>query len=278
VLCAALLALGVAGYALAGRTTLSLTTDGPFPETVTVPWGETVVITNEDSVPHSLASSHEELQTPSILPHQTFATVFTTKTRAYSYRQLGGKAGYGGKVVVDFTGAISLRTNRKTVDFGRTVRLSGGTTIHNTPVTIQVRRASNQPWAVLATVFSDGRGAFATTLRLDRGGKIRASVAAGQIRSLTGFVSVRPRLKASKSGRTIHARLVPARAAAKLTLECRVGKKGHWKRVVSRRVGASGIVTFVALPGGLPGRIAVEQADAAGGYAAVASRPLSAAC
>src|SRR5262249_47945638 len=146
--------------ALAGRTTLSLTSDGPFPETATVPWGETVVITNEDSVPHSLASSHQELQTSSILPHQTFTTSFTTKTRAYSYAQLAGQAGHAGKLVVDFSGAVSLRTSRKTVDFGRTVRLSGGTTIHNTPVTIQVRRAANQPWAVLATVFSDGRGAF----------------------------------------------------------------------------------------------------------------------
>jgi hypothetical protein len=275
-LCAAALALGTAGFALAGgRTTLSLTSDGPDPETATVPWGETVVITNDDTVPHSLASSHQELQTPSILPHQTYTTVFTTKTHAYSYRQLGGKAGYSGKVVVDFTGSVSLRASRGTVDLGRSVKLSGTTTIRNTPVTIQLRRAGNQPWAVLATVSSDGRGAFATTLHFQRGGKLRATVAAGQIRSLTASVVVRPRLTASRSGKTIRARLVPATAATKLTLECT--DHGHWRRVSSRRTSGSGVVTF-GTRGGRTGRIVVEHGDAVAGYAPVAGRALSAAC
>ncbi len=277
VLCAALLALGAAGYALAGRTTtLTLTYAGPDPDTTTVPWGETVVITNSDSVSHSLVSSHAELQTPSILPHGTYTTVFTTKTHAYSYRQVGGSAGYSGKVVVDFTGSVSLHVSRSTVALGRAVTLSGTTTIRSTPVTIQVRRAGNQPWAVLATVASNARGAFATTLRLQRGGKLRASVAAGQIRSLTATVDVRPRLTAKRRGKTIRARLAPARAAARLTLECAAGH-GHWKRAASKRVGRSGLVSFAA-HGARPGRIVVEHADAAAGYATVATSALSAAC
>jgi plastocyanin len=274
-LCAALVALGAAGFALAGRTTLSLTSGGPDPETATVPWGATVVITNEDSVPHSLASSHSELQTPSIQPHQTYTTTFTTKSRAYSYRQLGGKAGFSGKVVVDFSGSVSLRASRAVVDLGRTVRLSGTTTIHDTPVAIEVRRGANLPWTLLATPTSDGRGAFAATLRLDRGGKVRATVAAGQIRSLTAVVSVRPRLTAVRSGHTVRGRVVPARAAVRLTLEC--SSHGHWKRAASRRPGADGVVAFAAR-GGRSGRIAVEHADAVDGYAPVVSRAVSAAC
>lgn len=275
-LCAALVALGAAGFALAGRTTLSLTSGGPDPETATVRWGDTVVITNEDTVAHQLVSSHEELQTPSILPHQTYTTTFTTKTRAYSYRQVGGKAGFSGKVVVDFSGSVSLRASRSVVDLGRTVRLSGTTTIRNTPVAIQVRRATNEPWALLATPTSDGRGVFAATLRLDRGGKLRATVAAGEIRSLTAVVSVRPRLTAVRSGGTVRARVVPARAAVRLTLECRA-RGGHWKRVASRRPGATGAVVF-ATRGAHSGRVAVEHSDAAGGYAPAVSRALSAAC
>jgi plastocyanin len=274
-LCAALAALGAAGFALAGQTTLSLTSSGPDPETATVPWGATVVITNADSVPHRLVSSHEELQTPPIQPHQTYTTTFTTKGRAYSYRQIGGKAGYSGKVVVDFSGSVSLRASAAVVALGRTVRLSGRTTIRDTPVAIQVRRASNQPWELLASPTSDGRGAFAVTLRLARGGKLRATVAAGQIRSLTAVVNVRPRLTASRVGGTVRARVVPARSAVKLTLEC--SAHGHWKRVASKRPGATGVVTFAAR-GGHSGRVAVEHADAVDGYAPVASRALSAAC
>ena len=55
-LCSALpaLALGAGGFALAGTTTLSLTYAGPQPGTLTVPWGDTLEITNDDSVSHSL--------------------------------------------------------------------------------------------------------------------------------------------------------------------------------------------------------------------------------
>ena len=52
------LALGAAGFALAGTTTLSLTYAGPEPDTLTVPWGDTLRITNVDCVSHSIVSSH----------------------------------------------------------------------------------------------------------------------------------------------------------------------------------------------------------------------------
>ena len=74
---AAGLALGAAGFALAGTSTLSLTYAGPEPETVTVPWGDTLRITNVDSVSHAIVSSHSELQTGVVLPGRTFTAMIT---------------------------------------------------------------------------------------------------------------------------------------------------------------------------------------------------------
>ena len=105
---------------------------GPEPDTLTVPWGDTLRITNVDTVAHSLVSSHPELQTGVLLPGKTFTTTITAPAHNYSFRQIGGK-GFPGKIEVDFTGHVSLVASRSTVDFGRAVRLGGTTSVHSTP-------------------------------------------------------------------------------------------------------------------------------------------------
>src|SRR6201982_148727 len=104
---AAGVALGAAGFALAGTTTLSLTYAGPEPETATVPWGSTLRITNVDSVAHSLVSSQEEFQSGVIQPGHSFTAVITGPAHSYSFRQTGGR-GFPGKVDVAFSGSVSL--------------------------------------------------------------------------------------------------------------------------------------------------------------------------
>jgi hypothetical protein len=272
----AVLGLGAGGFALAGTTALSLTSVGPVPDTVTVPWGDTLAIQNADSVPHSLVSSHAELQSGSILPGQTFTTTLTSRAHSYGYRQTGGR-GFPGKIVVDFSGRVSLRASRSSVAYGRSVTLRGTTSLDGTPVSIEVRRAGDVRWRLLRTLFSSDSGAFSTVVRFQRGGKLRATVAAGEIRSASTFVNVRPKLTAARIGGSIRARLSPARAASRLTLECRAGP-GRWKRVVAKRPGSNGVVTFVIRGHRAPARVAATHNDAAGGYAPVASRALSAAC
>jgi hypothetical protein len=270
------LALGAAGFALAGTTTLTLTYAGPEPDTVTVPWGDTLRITNADTVSHSLVSSHPELQTGVLLPGKTFTTTITGPNRNYSFRQTGVR-GFPGKIEVDFSGRVSLSTRPSSVSFGRTVRLSGSTSVHSTPVVVQVHRRGDSHWTTLATVDSSSSGAYSATIRLTRGGKLRATVAAGQIRSALRIVSVRPKLTASRRGRGVVAKLRPAAAAARLTLECRVSP-GRWKRIVSKRPGRGGVVSFGVRAGRGLVRVAVKRNDAIDGYAPQASRGLSAAC
>jgi hypothetical protein len=275
-LCVAGLALGAAGFALAGTTTLSLTYVGPVPDTISVPWGDTLQIKNEDTVAHSLVSSHAELRTGVLLPGKTFTATIGGPAHNYSFRQTGGK-GFPGKIEVDFSGHVSLSPSGSAVDFGRTVRLKGTTNLHSTPVVVQVHRAGDSHWTTLSTVFSNGSGAYTATVRLLRGGKLRATVAAGQIRSAIKLVDVRPKLTASRRGVGVTAKLNPAGAASHLTLECRIGP-GRWKRLASKRPNGAGVVSFAVRPGRGLVRVAATHSDAKDGYAPQASRALSAAC
>ena len=128
-----------------------------------------------------------------LLPGKTFTATISGPAHNYSFRQTGGK-GFPGKIEVDFTGHVSLSPSSSAVNFGRTVRLKGTTNLHSTPVVLQVHRSGDSHWTTLATVFSSGSGAYAATVRLLRGGKLRATVAAGQIRSAVKLVDVRPKL------------------------------------------------------------------------------------
>jgi hypothetical protein len=268
-------ALGAAGFALAGTTTLSLTYAGPEPETLTVPWGDTLRITNEDTVAHSLISSHDELQSGVVLPGRTFTTMITGPSHNYSFRQTGGKS-FPGKVEVAFSGRVSLNPAAAAVGLGRAVLLRGTTSLRSTPVTIQVHRRADTRWTTLATVFSSSSGAYTVSVRLLRGGKFRATVAAGQIRSAVKFVDVLPKLTAARHGGGVIAKLTPAAAASRLTLECRIAP-GRWKRIASKRPKA-GIVSFAVRPGRGLARVAATHGDAGDGYAPQASRAVSATC
>jgi hypothetical protein len=270
------LALGAAGFALAGTTTLSLTSVGPEPETVSVPWGDTLQITNEDTIAHSLVSSHPELRTGVLLPGKTFTATISGPAHKYSFRQTGG-TGFPGKIEVDFTGRVSLSPSNSAVNFGRTVRLKGTTNLHSTPVVLQVHRFGDSHWTTVSTVFSSSSGTYTATVRLLRGGKLRAMVAAGQIRSPVKFVDVRPKLTASRRGIGVTAKLTPAGAASQLRLECRIGP-GRWKRIASKRPSGAGIVSFAVRSGRALVRVAATHSDANNGYAPQASRALSAAC
>lgn len=277
-LCAGGLALGLAGFALAGTTTLAMTSSGPEPETVTVHWGDQLEIENDDNVPHSLVSSHQELQSGVIQPGQTYTTTFTSSAHSYSFRQIGGR-GFPGKVVVSFAGHVTLRARPAAVGFGRSVTLRGVSSIPLTPVALEVHRAGDVRWHLLRTVVSRSDGTFSATVRFARGGRLRASIAADQIRSVATAVAVRPKLTIAASGGRVRARVSPAGAAERLTLECRVSA-GRWKRLDARgpRHGTVSFRVHAGRPNVL--RVAVLHNDAADGFAPQASRAvrLSAGC
>jgi hypothetical protein len=273
------LALAAGGFALAGTQSLALTSVGPTPDDLTVRWGDTLVVKNSDTVSHSLVSSHPELQTGALAPGATYTTLFSSRAHSYGYRQIGGR-GFPGKIVIDFAGSVSLKVSSPSVLLGRSVTLSGVSSFPGTPVAIQLRRRGATAWAPVTTLTSGASGAFKVIVRLERGGKLRATVAAGEVRSRVATLAIRPTLVVGKRGGTIRARLTPAHAARRLTLECRIGP-GRWKRLTSKRPNAAGLATFRV--GGrkrVVVRVAAVHHDVADGFASQASRGLrvSASC
>jgi len=271
------LALGAAGFALAGTTTLSMTYAGPGPSTLTVPWGDTLRITNVDSISHALISSHSELRTGLVAPGKTFSATITGPAHSYGYRQTGGR-GYPGKLVIDFTGdRVSMSASAPAVGFGHAVRLSGTASVHSMPVAIEFHRAGDAHWTTLTTVVSSSTGDYSASVRLDRGGKLRASMAGGQIRSSPKVVEVRPKLTASRHGGRVVAKLAPAAAALRVTLECRIAH-GRWRPIASKRPSSTGVASFATRSGHGAVRATVTNRNVRDGFAAQASRALSAAC
>jgi hypothetical protein len=271
--CAGALAAGAAGYALAGTQTVSLTSSGPQPATQTVPWSATLVVRNNDTVAHSLTSSHAELKAPPIAPGGTFTTAFTSGVRSYNYRQTGRK-GFAGKIVVDFSGQVSLQASTARVTFGRPLALKGIASIAHTPVAIEVRRAGEKAWQPFRIVSSGSGGGYSTTTFLQRGGHFRATIAAGRIKSEQKLVNVKPRISIRRQGRTVRATIVPARSASLVTLECLL-KSRHWKRLTSRGPNASGRATFRPRRGPLDlVRVVALPKNLAAGYVGVRSRPV----
>ena len=151
------LALGTAGFALADTQSVSLDSDGPDPATVTVAWGDTLEIQNDDSVIHGLTSRSPELNVSTIPPGQTYTTSFTGKTVTYGYRQTGAKR-YPGVVVVTFSGHVSLGARPAAVARGGAVKLKGVSSRHHTPVLLELRPGGSTLWTRLKVVASGSRG------------------------------------------------------------------------------------------------------------------------
>ncbi len=59
---AASIALGAAGFALAGGVAVTLGPSGPQPKVVTVSWGDTLSFANGDSVTHAITSPRDDLR------------------------------------------------------------------------------------------------------------------------------------------------------------------------------------------------------------------------
>lgn len=248
---ACLLALVAAGVAAAETTSITLAKDGPDPDAVTVAWGDTIQIKNTDSVAHGITSSHADLQVGAIAPGGTYTTAFTTKTRTYRYRQTGGKS-QSGTIAVDVSGSVTLKPKLAVVLYGKSLTVSGHSSIANTPVLLEKKLVGESNWETLATLKSSANGSFSTTVLLPRSAKLRARIAAGLIKSSISGIGVQPRLSIAASthrtkvGRrvTFRARLTPANASPNLSLLSCSARTGRWVPVADARPNSAGVASF----------------------------------
>jgi plastocyanin len=248
---ACLAALAAAGVAVAQTTSISIGKAGPDPDEVTVAWGETIQIKNTDSVAHGITSSHAELQAGAIAPGGTFTTALTSRTRTYRYRQTGGKS-MSGTIAVDVSGSVTLKPRLAVVLYGKSLTVSGHSSLASTPVLLQQKLVGDSRWRTLATLTSGTNGSFSTVVTLSRSGKLRATIAAGLIRSSISGIGIEPRLSIAASTRrtkvgrpvTVRSRLTPAKASPSLTLLSCSARTGRWQPVADARPDSAGVATF----------------------------------
>jgi plastocyanin len=281
---AASIALGAAGFALAGGVAVTLGPSGPQPRVVTVSWGDTLSFANGDSVAHAITSPREDLRSPAIPPGGTYSSVITARTGTYPYKQTGGKS-LPGFLIVRTGGTVSLTAQPRSVLYGRSVTLAGVSSIPSTPVLIEQHLRGARDWTQITTVTSAPDGRFSAVAGLPIGANVRASVASGQVHSEVVHVRVRPRLTiASQARRTVADRridvlagITPANASTRIyLLSCSV-RSGVWKRAGSKRPGPGGGATFKwkAQAGRTLLRVAVKNDDLVKGYSPSASTVIS---
>jgi plastocyanin len=285
-LVAAICALAVAGYAVAGGAEIGLGPSGPQPSTVTVGWGDTVSFVNRDSVSHGLTSRSGGIPAATLAPGQTSTVVMTGHEGSYSYDQTGTK-NYPGAVLLKVEGTVTLHASALSIAFGRPLVLTGSASLAGapvgTPVAIQQHVRGQRGWGDIATVTSGPDGSFSDSIQLKLGGDLRATIAAGQILSPVATVELTPALTIGASpsrlkvGRpfVIRGHVTPARGAASAVTLLHYEAKRHAWRAVARKVqSSSGAVAFrqVATYGRSLFRVGVVKHDVGRGFAAAQSR------
>ena len=152
--------------------------------------------------------------------------MFDKKKGAFTYTQTGTKPRHG-RVVVKLQGEVSLKAEPAKAVFGQPVVLTGKSPYPNSPVVISERPIGSQSESQLVSVTAANDGSFTTSFRPKHGSRVRASAAAGQLRSRFVTVAVAPRLTIAarpttqKVGRTVSVtgQLAPPGAAMRVHLD-----------------------------------------------------------
>lgn len=274
------LALGLAGYALAASFTVTLTSGGPQPGLFTAALGDTVTFVNGDYVTHTVVDRSIGLQSPPLGPGQSWAYVLTISGR-HTYSQEGKPTGFG-QIIVNRTGTVTLKVSRRSLAYGSGAVLSGTTSFSTVPVKIEEREKGQTQWNLLATVTPAADGSFVQGIQPQTGSQYRANVFDGELLSAPVEVDVRPVITlaakrhtaAGGSLLTLTARIVPSDAAASVQLMRFDTRRQDWRRVLTRGVSSSGRATFtwrVEFGRSLLRAIVVKHALARG-YAEASSR------
>lgn len=273
------------GYALAARTGVSLTSEGPRPETVTVDWGDTVAFSNVDTVERTVTSDRAQMNSGAIAPGGTFEFQFIQRAGSYRYNQLGTRPTTFGVVSLTAKGTVTLRVGRQLVPYGSSVTLAGKSSYPGTPVAVQFNPAgASGEWTTVATQTAAADGTYSGRARMTAGGRLRARVAADQISSDIVDIKILPRLKmkvsrtrVAKSTRiVVTGRVTPASAGDTVDLEERRQGESRWERTKTKNVSKRGVVTFVvrASEGRTLLRLSLTRGGLNAGFAPVTSRPI----
>jgi plastocyanin len=254
-------ALLAGGYALAGSGVVTLTSTGPQPPSLTVAWGDTVVMTNANSAAYKLALRIGTVETATIPPGGTYTRVFNDRAGRYRYNVVAGKSKFSGDINVTLNGTVSIAAKPVLVNYGESVRLTGRSTLVGIPVTVQQRSqgaaktsgGGREAWTDVAVLNPGADGSFALTVRPLAGMYYRASTAQSQLSSAQVTVNVEPRLGFRVSPLTtrtdgvinVSAKVTPPNAATEVYLERKAPRRTRFTVVTHARVQPDGSAALV---------------------------------
>jgi plastocyanin len=282
---AAAIGLAISGLAVgATEHQVTLTATGIQPANTQVGWGDTIVFTNTDSAQHTLLIPRLEL-TKDIPAGGTYTHLFEVEAGSYQVRDRFGSKTNQGRVEVAVAAAGSLTlSSAATVVFGKPLAVKGISPYGASPVLVQTRPpGQGATWATLATLTPGIDGSFVGSIALQRGGRLQATAAGGQLRSAPVIVTVVPVLAVKFTPKRpavgafakILATLQPAGAATTATLERYDTLRKRWVRVKTVPIRSTGVAAFAVRMTKVVTsyRVVIGRSSSQPGFATVTSKP-----
>jgi hypothetical protein len=274
----------------AQTVTVTLTSTGPQPPTVTVQWGDTVNFVNGDTVAHDINSSDPLIGNKTLNPGDSYPVLFNGSLGHKAYIETAKpRSFYGPSIVVALDNAsLKLAAKPTAVVYGTSTVVSGTVAPAGTDVTIQSQplniygNALGQWKDVGPAITSGTDGSFTYRTKVTAGTAFRASAAAGQLTSQMVKVFVLPvltlkapaRVRAGDQGK-VTITLSPANASSTVDLEAFSTKFGRWQPISHLSVPRSGriVTSWTVVPGRTKLRAEIPSQAIAAGLSAVASLP-----
>ena len=256
-------ALGVAGFAVASTTSVSITAAGPTPATITVHPGDAVQLINADTVAHAVTGKGLVPSSTAPVPPGGTVTLPVTQTGKFGYSVQGVANGRGTVVVQELTTGqgLSLAASIPFVTYGSHVTLRGRSPEPSGVVQIDQRLQGVGSWEPLTSVVATRTGTFSVIVEPKRGVQYRARVGEGKTKLVTPpvaigvkpLVSLRLSAKSTASGHPVAARvsISPRDAATTVNLMRYNPTLRVWQRVAGHQLDATGSATiqWAVMPG-----------------------------
>jgi plastocyanin len=266
-------ALLLAPNAVAATKTVSITSTGFSPSSVSIVADDTVVWKNTDTVNHQVVATSGAFASPVIRPGRTYSFTFTEAGR-YDYRDALYPKRTGVVRVAGPPPAVSLAVSLPQLDYGTSVVLSGvvNSKKANEQVAITAQQYGQPSPIVLATVVTGTGGTFSYVTKPAILTTYQASWKTAK--SIQVQSAVRPVITFGRSTLWL-ARVYAGRSMARKAVQVqRFSAYGQWVTVKRVLLGDLSRARFrLTLPKGVSKlRIAMSVNQAGAGYLAAFSR------
>jgi plastocyanin len=207
--------------------------------------GAKIVWTNVGRRRHTVTADTGSFDSGTLFPGDTFSVVAPMSVGAFEYHCRFHQY-IRGTVTVS---RVNLHAPAE-VAYGHTAALDGVVPGADAGTQLTIERLVAGVWTPLVTAVVDAAGTFrATTPPLISRARLRASI--GGSLSPTVFVGARPMVSARRVGRSVEARVAPARAGLEVRLERLDLDTYVWRPVGAARLDARGRARLTTRGGGV---------------------------